>query len=235
MTQYVLSIDPGDSTGIALISYEGDSSPQLVKGWQFTGGVKALKIWLRRCIFERSYSDEYGYYNPATLNSYTGDLPYARYLLEDEIDEVWDEDSEEPEERVISPRNVTVICEKFTARATKGFSYTTEALEPLRGEGAVIMADLMPDYDPKEKRWRSPALQYLVGGEDLPDKKKRQHAFLKDSGFYLTNKDFPDSPTKDGADDFRSAAAHGLAYLSRELKHKPTFEMIRDWTERNPV
>lgn len=224
MTNYVLSIDPGVSTGIALISYEADSAPQLVRGWQFTGGVAALKGWIKRRVFEGCYADDTYYYYPATLNPY-GDLPYAQYRLEDE----WDED------RVTNPRNVTVICEKFTARSTKGFSYTTAALEPLRGEGAVIALGMMPDYSPKDKRWRDPGLQYLVGGKDLPDKKKRQHAFLKDSGFYLTNKDFPDSPSKDGADDFRSACSHGLAYLAREVKHKPTFEMIRNWTERNPA
>lgn len=233
-TNYVLSIDPGVSSGIALISYEVDHAPQLVRGWQFTGGVAALKGWIKRYVFEGCYSDEWGYYHSAMLNRY-GDLPYGRYLLEDEREKVYNEGTDEYEDQVINPRNVTVICEKFTARATKGFSYTTATLEPLRGEGAVIMADLMPDYDPKEKRWRSPALQYLVGGKDLSDKKSRQHAFLKDSGFYLTNKDFPDSPAKDGADDFRSACSHGLAYLARELKHRPTFEMIRNWTEGNAV
>lgn len=187
MTDYILSIDPGISTGIALIGYEPDSAPELVGAWQFTGGVNALVEW------------------------------YAHL--------VWDQSG--------LPNGVTV-AEKFTARNTKGFAYTTAALEPLRGEGALIALGLMPDYDPKEKRWRDPGLQYLVGGKDLLDKKKRQHAFLKDIGFYRTNKDFPGSPARDKADDFRSAAAHGLNYLARVVKHKPTFELIQDWIERNP-
>lgn len=127
-----------------------------------------------------------------------------------------------------SPK-LSVVAEKFTARNTKGYAYTTASMEPLRGEGVLIALDLMPDYSPKEKRWRDPGLQYLAGGKDLADKKKRQHKFLKDIGFYRTNKDFPDSPSKDGADDFRSAAAHGLAYLAREVKHKPTFDLISNW------
>lgn len=200
MTEYVLSMDPGISTGIALIRYEPDSAPELVGAWQFTGGVNGLlHFW--RIVSEFRYDYE-------ALNF--GDFynPVERRLL-------------------------TIIAEKFTARNTKGFAYTTAALEPLRGEGALIALGLMPDYDPKEKRWRDPGLQYLVGGADLADKKKRQHAFLKDIGFYRTNKDFPESPAKDGADDFRSAAAHGLNYIARVVKHKPTFELIQDWIERN--
>lgn len=173
MTKCVLSIDPGVSTGIALIRYAPDDPPTLEGAWQFGGGVAGLIDW---------YHDHE-----------TG--------------------------------GCTVIAEKFAARNTRGFSYTTASLEPLRGEGALIALGLMPDYTPKEKRWTDPKLQYLVGGEDLADKKKRQHKFLKDNGFYKTGKDFgtPD------ADDFRSAASHGLAYLARELHHKPTFELLSNW------
>jgi hypothetical protein len=118
-----------------------------------------------------------------------------------------------------------VIAEKFTARNTRGFAYTTASLEPLRGEGALIALGLMPDYTPKEERWRDPSLQYFSGGSGKAERKKRQHAFLKANGFYKTGKDFgtPD------ADDFRSAASHGLAYLARELHHKPTFELLSSW------
>ena len=42
MTEYVLSIDPGLSTGVALLSYGEDSPVELVEGWQFTGGVAGL-------------------------------------------------------------------------------------------------------------------------------------------------------------------------------------------------
>lgn len=177
MTEYVLSVDPGVSTGIALIRYAPDDPPTLEGAWQFGGGVAGLIDW---------YHDHE-----------TG--------------------------------GCTVIAEKFAARNTRGFAYTTASLEPLRGEGALIALGLMPDYTPKEKRWLNPGLQYLAGGKDLADKKKRQHALLKDIGFYRTNKDFPDSLSKDGADDFRSAAAHGLAYLARELHHKPTFELLSSW------
>lgn len=45
MTEYVLSIDPGVSTGIALIGYEPDSAPTLEGAWQFGGGVVGLGTW----------------------------------------------------------------------------------------------------------------------------------------------------------------------------------------------
>lgn len=196
MTEYVLSIDPGVSTGIALLSFEEDNPAKLVEGWQFTGGVVSLDSWIRDNYRGPSWGWQFK----------SGGRPYFP---------------------------VRVITEKFTARNTRGFSYTTASLEPLRGEGALIALGLMPDYSAAEKRWRDPKLQYLVGGKDLPDKKKRMHAFLNDVGMRRTGKDFPDSPTKDGADDFRSACAHGVAYISRELKHKPTFDMISRWGEEN--
>lgn len=197
MTEYVLSIDPGISTGVALLSYEPDSAPKLEEAWQFTGGAMALKRWLQSYPLPLKFSG-------SGIYSALGGFKWK------------------------SPK-LSVVAEKFTARNTKGYAYTTASMEPLRGEGVLIALDLMPDYSPKEKRWRDPGLQYLAGGKDLADKKKRQHKFLKDIGFYRTNKDFPDSPSKDGADDFRSAASHGLAYLAREIHHKPTFELLSRW------
>ena len=138
-----------------------------------------------------------------------------------------------PEVPNMAVGELEIIAEKFTARATKGFSYRTDSLEPLRCEGALIALGLMPDYAPDEKRWRAPSLQYLVGGKEA-EARKRQHRFLEESGYYRTNKDFPGSPAKDKADDFRSSCAHGLNYLARE-GHKKTFELISNWVERNPV
>lgn len=185
---YVLSFDPGLSSGVALIAYN-DERVWLEGAWQFGGGVTGLLEWYQ----SRFYApDGLGVVGPHELS-------------------------------------VTVITEKFTARNTQGFSYRTDALEPLRCEGALIALGLMPDYIVSEKRWRDPGLQYLVGGTGKADKRKRQHALLKDSGFYRTGKDLgtPD------ADDFRSAASHGLAYLAKELKHKPTFKLLTEWVENN--
>lgn len=198
---YILSIDCGVSTGIALIGYEPDSAPTLEGAWQFSGGVAGLKKWV----------SQHFNLDPDISGEHLDDTQYFFHP--------W--------------HKPTVICEKFNARNNGSFGYTTASLEPLRCEGALIALGLMPDYDPKEKRYRDPKLQYLVGGKDLAEKKRRQHAFLKNVGFYRTNKDFPDSPSKDGADDFRSACAHGLAYLAREVGHKPTWDLIRGWGEND--
>lgn len=123
----------------------------------------------------------------------------------------------------------TFIAEKFTARNPKGFHYTTASLEPLRCEGALIALGLMPDYTVAEKRWRDPSLQYFAGGTGKAERKKKQHAFLKANGFYRTGRDLG-SPD---ADDFRSACAHGINYIARELKHRPTFDMISAWGREN--
>lgn len=231
MTNYILSIDPGVSTGLSLIAYDDTSVPELVHADQFPGGAMGLFRWLDRCW----RGDTWDHYNdePMSRGLYSHTLNVPDRL---DVNPMWDytyDSEEDGYDEVEVPPNLTVIAEKFTARNTRGFSYTTASLEPLRGEGVLLALGLMPDYEPKEKRWRDPGAQYLVGGKDLPNKKARQHKFLKDSGFYRTNKDFPDSPSKDKADDFRSSAAHGLAYLSRVEKHAPTIKLIQDWSEAN--
>lgn len=197
--QYILSIDPGKSSGIALLAYN-DQEAWLEGSWQFSGGVNGLLHW----------TDQH--------------LTLAVHDLEKEEGVNWIGRKGWPEWVKFTP-----ISEKFTARNTQGFSYTTDSLEPLRGEGALIALGLMPDYSPTEKRWRDPKLQYLVGGKDKADKKKREHKFLKDSGFYVA----PLALGTTDADDFRSACAHGLAYLQRELKHRGVHAMVSEWMENN--
>lgn len=123
------------------------------------------------------------------------------------------------------------ISEKFSPRPGQGFTHGLDSTIPLVCEGVIIDRDLLPEYTPNEKRWRAPVLHYVVGGKSKAQKKVRLHRFLKDSDFYRTGKDLgaPD------ADDFRSAAAHGLAYLAREVGNKPAYDMISTWVERNQV
>lgn len=200
MTEYLLSIDPGKSSGIALLSYDEDSVPVLEHSYQFGGGVNGVMDWT------------------------DGNMSLSVHDLDSEDD--WVARSGWP-----GWVRFEAITEKFTARATKGFSYRTDALEPLRCEGALIALGIMPDYEVKEKRWLDPNHQYLVGGKDKADKKRRMHKFLKGSGFYVTGKQL-DSPD---ADDARSAIAHGISYLARVKKHEPSYRLIAEWVERNPV
>lgn len=229
MTDYVLSIDPGISTGIALLSYNAETPAQLVQSWQFSGGVMGLKKWTSE-HWDGDYWDSYND-EPNVRGFYGWHMGVADTLsVESRTEWVYSDDGEDVDQIEVPP-NTVVIAEKFTARNTKGFAYTTASLEPLRGEGALIALGLMPDYDVKEKRWRDPGQQYIFGGKGVDQKKSMQHAWLKENGFYRTNKDFPDSPTKDKADDFRSAAAHGVGYIVKELKHKPTWDLVRGYSE----
>lgn len=125
----------------------------------------------------------------------------------------------------------TWICEKYSPRPSTatGFQQSLKTTLPLVCEGVLIGKALMPVYSPGEKRYRDPSLQYFSGGSGKAERKKNQHAFLKANGFYRTGKDFG---TTD-ADDFRSATAHGINYIVRELKHRPTFDMIARWGEGN--
>lgn len=116
-----------------------------------------------------------------------------------------------------------LVVEKFNARNTGGFSYTTASLEPLRIEGAIEALE-----PPGSVQYVQPPQQYFAGGKGKAEKKRLQHKALKDMGYYVTGS-MVDSPD---ADDVRSALAHGLAYLSR-TGHRPTYNMLSDWNERN--
>ena len=52
MTNYLLSIDPGVSTGVALLRYTDETVPELVQSWQFRGGAEALNKWIRYNLWE---------------------------------------------------------------------------------------------------------------------------------------------------------------------------------------
>lgn len=217
---YVLSIDPGLSTGIALLSYTADRHAVLVKAWQFDGGLKGILRWVEDHWIESGwdgYNDEprdarFHSAPEDKMGSYLSLTATEFYTYDDEYNDVE------------TPREITIIAEKFTARNTKGFSYTTASLEPLRIEGALVAKDLMPDYTPKEKRWVQPPAQYIFGGKSLSDKKKRQHAWLNEYGFRVDRHTLGE--TLPDYDDARSAIAHGLSYIARELKHKPTFTYL---------
>lgn len=47
MNNYLLSIDPGKSSGVALFSYEEDAPAVLEKAWQFGDGLSGFLRWYR--------------------------------------------------------------------------------------------------------------------------------------------------------------------------------------------
>ena len=216
MTAYILSLDPGLSSGLALLSYKDDTSPTLVKAWQFSGGAEALHEWTE----EYMHLDTWDHYNdePARRGLSVMKLRVLAFL--EESYELYDPDLDD---YVTDPANLTVIAEKFNARNTGNFSYTTASLEPLRCEGVLVGTGLGEFV-----KYVQPPQQYIAGGGGKADKKKRQHRLLKDLGFYVTGKDL-DAPD---ADDARSAIAHALGYLARS-GHKPSYDMISNWVESN--
>lgn len=187
MTNALLSIDPGLSSGAAVLSWDDNEPPRLEEAWQFTGGLAG---------FDRWWDDL------RPIRALDGNL---RIELSGK--------------RAVT---VTVVCEKFQPISHSNYALTTASVEPLRIEGYLFAEGAMPDYDKTEKRWRRPADQYIFGGKTLPEKKKAQHRWLKENGFYVTGSMLgaPD------ADDCRSAIAHGLSYLVKEVKHRPTFELV---------
>ena len=108
------------------------------------------------------------------------------------------------------------------------FGQSLDSTLPLVCEGVLIDQGLLPEYTPGGDRWVQPAQQYIAGGKGVAERKRRQHRLLKDLGFYRTGKDL-DAPD---ADDYRSAVAHALSWLMR-TGHKPTYDMVSDWNERN--
>lgn len=69
MTSYLLSIDPGKSTGIALWAYEEETPAELVRAWQFDGGLTGFLRWWRD---EQSKPD---YPHNITIEQMLGDDP----------------------------------------------------------------------------------------------------------------------------------------------------------------
>lgn len=188
MTEYLLSIDPGKSSGAAVLSWTENEPARLEEAWQVPGGLTGFDRWVQLSI--RPEPDLHG------LTSI--ELSGKRAVV------------------------VTVIAEKFSPISHANYALTLDSVEPLRIEGLMFSEGLMPDYDKAEKRWRRPADQYIFGGKTKPEKKKAQHRWLKENGFYVVGSQFGAAD----ADDCRSAIAHGLSYLVKEVKHQPTFELI---------
>lgn len=196
----LISIDPGMSTGIVVGTYSSTDPFKILHSCQISGGVegflRAVSVYKGE---DWNLNDYLVLYLPNNQR-----VEIYRYCPELECDEC-------------DNQRATVLVEKFTARggANQSFSYRTDALEPLRVEGAILALDLAPE-------WVDPRQQYFIGGKDKAEKKKRQHAWLKENGYYIAPKDVG-SPD---ADDVRSATAHAISWLRRQ-KHEPTLEMFR--------
>jgi len=188
----LISIDPGKSSGVIVGAYSDTEPFRVTHAFQIEGGVEGF---LKHC------HTDYIHVNGVTQSRLF--LPVTLGVGGISLD-----------------GDTKVLAEKFTARgsANAGFSYRTEALEPLRVEGAILALGIKPT-------WVSPSQQYFMGGDSKAEKLKNRNAWFKkykDLGYYITGKDVG---CKD-ADDARSALAHCISYLRRE-KHKPTISLFR--------
>lgn len=208
----LISIDPGLSTGLIAGTYSEETPFKLTHVFQIEGGVEGFVKNVRV-----HHGEDWNLMNYATMH-----LPGKKSitLYQDEVyyHPGWDECEEDhmcPEQ--VRGNVATVLVEKFNARgsANAGFSYTSKSLEPLRVEGALIAMGL-------PITWTQPSQQYFLPGKDKAEKKKRQHAWLKENGYYIAPKDIGSSD----ADDARSATAHAISWLRRQ-KHKPTLDLFR--------
>lgn len=160
MDQYILSFDPGKSTGVALGRITDTEPYSLVKAWQFEGGLLSLIRWIH---------DHYEGHRP--------DVPGLFHLYGDE-DEFQD----------CRSFNTHIISEKFQPISHENYALTRDSVEPLRCEGALIAMNVMPDFP--HASWRQPKEMYLYGGASLADKKKNAYEFLKKNGMHVTGKQF---------------------------------------------
>ena len=203
---YLLSVDPGVSSGIVLGTYSETAPYRTVESWQVGGGLQGLLDWLDTnttrfgpmgnllpSLSVRSF-------NPDATFTVAG-VEYKEISSTSEIVDV-------------------TICEKFTPLQNTGFSLTLKAVEPLRLEGGLVALGIMPDYLPEHYDvWPRPSAMYFKGGSTKAEKLKRSRAWLKEHGLLLTGKDVgqPD------ADDAISATLHAFAYLIRK-RHLPTMK-----------
>lgn len=151
-------------------------------------------------------------FKPLRLLQFAGGAPMLAKVLDKLNVRVTGDD----DEMAIGPATLhALVVEKFTprsARAGAEFSLTRDSAEPLRGEGVLIGRDLE-----RFIQWGEPSQQYFMGGESLPEKKKRAREFLKLNGLHLTG-----SMVGQGdADDAISAELHAIAWLRRQ-RHMPT-------------
>lgn len=200
-TQYLLSIDPGLSTGIVLGKYHVDETFQVLDKWQVPGGLTGFKAWLHsEAMYDR------------TINLMSFKMREDRYKTDFLVFD--------PE----APEHYTVICERFVPLSGGGFSHTSDSVEPLRIEGALRAHGLMPD-DYGDPRWQRPSAMVLHKVGNTAENKKASDSVLRHMGLWHTGKQVG---MKD-ANDVNSSVKHSIAYL-KKMKHAPTLEAIKGAT-----
>jgi hypothetical protein len=196
--KYLLSFDPGKSSGITLWQYADDSPAERIGAWQVEGGAEGLRDWIEH-VRHKGWSDRF----------------------DEEVDIWYFHGLEVGDNGLIEGDMVTVVSEKFTPLQNKGFSLTMDSVAPLIGEGVLIAFGLLPNYDPDAKQpcYQRPSEMYWCGGKTKAEKLKNSRAWLKEHGLLLTGKQVG---CKD-ADDANSSTLHALTWF-RKQSHMPSIE-----------
>lgn len=192
---FLLSIDPGLSSGITLWEYD-DAPARRVFAWQFPRGLDGFITWFQ--------FHTYKFIEGPLIWDFQGNLNDYR-------NEPWDQLDNE-----VGGELTTVISEKFVPLSGGGFSQTLDSVEPLRIEGAMVALEMIEDYTPQSIHWQRASEQYWVTGANKAEKRKKQKQWLKDHGLYLVGKDVnaPD------AEDVISSSFHAIQWLKKN--HKPS-------------
>lgn len=193
----LISIDGGMSTGIAVGTYSDTEPYTLTDAFQIEGGVEGFLRTVSYYTVDDDFSNAYGetFFSVDTMRGFEGFVHWLTVTFDDD-----------------GTSDTVFIAEKFTARGgANQFAYRTEALEPLRIEGAILALGIDPT-------WVSPQHMYFADG-DSKSPVTNAHRWLKEHGLYVTGKDVG---CKD-ANDVRSAILHSVSWLRRQ-KHLPTLE-----------
>lgn len=220
----LITIDPGKSTGVAVGTYSDTEPYKLTHAFQIEGGVEGFVRMIQKVetsTFPHEYHLDYLLFDDLRELKFFGpdsELEPTRisFGLGEEVVRNCSSypDCDDECDRPAYVKTADIIAEKFTARGSgNAFSYRTDALEPLRVEGAMIAMGLDPV-------WQSPqSMYFMIPSGFKGNKKSLMHKWLKEKGLYVTGKDVGCK----NADDARSAIAHAIVYL-RNQKHKPTLE-----------
>lgn len=215
----LVSIDPGKSTGVAIGAYSDTDPYKLIEAFQFEGGVEGFiaNVTSHSDWFNEGGAFSYIHFGEGILDGrtvYTRNQEWVGCICDGK--ECNDETGDEGPNcwKYVETAKTDIIAEKFTARGSANqFAYRTEALEPLRVEGAMLALGIDPE-------WVYPqAMYFMVPPGSKANRKTMMHRWLKEHDLYVAPKDVG---CKD-ADDARSAVAHAIAWL-RKKKHLPTLK-----------
>lgn len=185
---YLLSIDPGKSTGITLWEYGDHVAARRILAWQFGHGLNGVLRWIR--------------------DNWESNEDFACWEFNRKYNSIG---VLQDRGLVVYPDSMNVIAEKFVPLSGGGFSQTLDSVEPLRIEGALIALGIALDYTPGSEVWPRASGQYWMPGKDTKAKRKAQKEWLKEHGLYLIGKDVnaPD------AEDAISSTFHAVQWFRK--------------------